>query len=359
MNEFMTGSESTFPVISNLTLSLLEDTGWYGVYNYSFTKTLIWGYKRNCDFATKSCQSWDYTDTDMGYQCTANSPEFQCTFDFRSIGRCNIKFTDQLSDFCTYYREDEFGRCDNPDDSDKYIKTDAGESRDAESRCLYSSLLKINENVDIVQIPQNFDFRCYKTKCKSSQQLMVGIKYQNEYVYYECPLDGGELTIIGYGGKMKCIKNMALSTCAGAKDESNLWPTISNVAPIRNKPGSIITITGTNFTEPMRVIIRGISKNVVTNSPTQIVAQLPSEDAWSTFSDLFERKEAVIVIDSQNRTGVRIDSVIVDLDFGQSLGRAISKNPGWAALIIGGSIAILVGIFCLIYCCCCSGNKKK
>jgi hypothetical protein len=42
MNEYMTGTASRNPVFSELTLSVLEDTGWYRA-NYSLAGQLLWG----------------------------------------------------------------------------------------------------------------------------------------------------------------------------------------------------------------------------------------------------------------------------------------------------------------------------
>ena len=53
-NEAMTGTDSTNPVFSRITLALLEDSGWY-IPDYDKAQPLSWGAGAGCDFATKSC----------------------------------------------------------------------------------------------------------------------------------------------------------------------------------------------------------------------------------------------------------------------------------------------------------------
>lgn len=57
-NRDMTGSASVNPVFSGLTLSLLEDSGWYRV-NYSVADPLFWGRGQGCNFVAQACSTWD------------------------------------------------------------------------------------------------------------------------------------------------------------------------------------------------------------------------------------------------------------------------------------------------------------
>ncbi|CAF3448418.1 unnamed protein product, partial [Rotaria socialis] len=56
-HEIMTGTYTQESVISNLTLALLEDSGWYDV-SYAFGKPLLWGRNLGCDFVKTSCKEW-------------------------------------------------------------------------------------------------------------------------------------------------------------------------------------------------------------------------------------------------------------------------------------------------------------
>lgn len=56
-NEAMTGTHTQNPIISNITLALMEDTGWY-IANYSMAEPMSWGKGLGCDFVMKSCKEW-------------------------------------------------------------------------------------------------------------------------------------------------------------------------------------------------------------------------------------------------------------------------------------------------------------
>ena len=56
-NEAMTGVHTQNPVYSNMTLALLEDSGWYRP-DYSVAGVVQFGAGLGCEFATKSCKSW-------------------------------------------------------------------------------------------------------------------------------------------------------------------------------------------------------------------------------------------------------------------------------------------------------------
>lgn len=56
-NEAMTGTHTHNPIISRLTLALMEDTGWYKP-NYSMAAPMSWGKGLGCDFCMKSCKEW-------------------------------------------------------------------------------------------------------------------------------------------------------------------------------------------------------------------------------------------------------------------------------------------------------------
>lgn len=55
--EAMSGTHSSRPVFSRITLALMEDTGWYKA-NYEMASDLSWGKNLGCDFVMKSCKSW-------------------------------------------------------------------------------------------------------------------------------------------------------------------------------------------------------------------------------------------------------------------------------------------------------------
>ncbi len=53
----MTSSLGSKPVISRITLALLEDSGWY-LPDYSYASKLSWGFHQGCHFASSNCKNW-------------------------------------------------------------------------------------------------------------------------------------------------------------------------------------------------------------------------------------------------------------------------------------------------------------
>lgn len=115
-NEIMTGIIEKNFVLTNLTMSLLDDSGFY-VTNRSYAEDLIWGKGQGCTFATAKCDQWVVDDA---YFCL--DPNLRtCSYDRIGKGRCNIVkhdhvipsqyqyFTDPsagghmiISDYCPY-----------------------------------------------------------------------------------------------------------------------------------------------------------------------------------------------------------------------------------------------------------------
>jgi hypothetical protein len=155
MNEYMTGTASRNPVFSELTLALLEDTGWY-VANYSLAGQLLWGQGMGCNFTNQSCDKWPTSYN--GYFCTSNGKEI-CTSDYQAKGSCEISsatnvpsiyqyFSDpseigsiDLPDYCPVTWGYDNGWCFDPASVTEGI-VDMGESFTQNSRCFTASLAK-------------------------------------------------------------------------------------------------------------------------------------------------------------------------------------------------------------------------
>ncbi|GAM18021.1 hypothetical protein SAMD00019534_011960 [Acytostelium subglobosum LB1] len=61
--ELMLGYAQTVAPLTNMTISLLVDSGWYTVYNATGISRYLFGLDKGCDFAMKPCsaQTWNYT----------------------------------------------------------------------------------------------------------------------------------------------------------------------------------------------------------------------------------------------------------------------------------------------------------
>jgi hypothetical protein len=94
-DEVMTGlaSGSGRSVLSNLTLALMEDSGWYKP-DYSFAGYLGFGENAGCDFVENKCRS-DASDTSK-YYCSQQD-DVSCTFNGFALGKCEVN---PLADGC-------------------------------------------------------------------------------------------------------------------------------------------------------------------------------------------------------------------------------------------------------------------
>eukprot|EP01132_Coremiostelium_polycephalum_P010756 gene10756-13165_t len=84
-DEMMTGYVSPLLKLSNLTLGLLYDTGWYSI-NYSYGEAIYWGRDLGCD-GLNDCnpKSWNHP----GYFCTINNKK-SCTVGRYGKGVCRV-----------------------------------------------------------------------------------------------------------------------------------------------------------------------------------------------------------------------------------------------------------------------------
>lgn len=109
-NEFMTGTYTQNPVISRISLALMEDTGWYSV-KYWKAGDLEWGQNLGCDFVTKSCYEWIETrmrrQQDIHPFCTApNRGEIvtDCSRNRNAVAICNLsEFPVDLPEIYQYF----------------------------------------------------------------------------------------------------------------------------------------------------------------------------------------------------------------------------------------------------------------
>ncbi|XP_052065057.1 leishmanolysin-like peptidase [Mytilus californianus] len=96
-NEAMTGTYTQNPVISRITLALMEDTGWYRA-NYFGEQHLDWGKGLGCDFVKKSCLDWIHTQRarhgDIHPFCDTVRQgvlKTECTRNRNAVAFCNLQ----------------------------------------------------------------------------------------------------------------------------------------------------------------------------------------------------------------------------------------------------------------------------
>ncbi|KAK3283572.1 hypothetical protein CYMTET_8734 [Cymbomonas tetramitiformis] len=116
-------------IMSNVTLALLEDSGWY-LPAYDLGMYQGFGAEAGCEFATAVCNN---TDPFNRFFCMGKaSQEWVCSWDHREIGRCT---NDSLMDGCPYVWPYASHQCFDPaDTSDTAVAR--GQSYGYHSRCL-------------------------------------------------------------------------------------------------------------------------------------------------------------------------------------------------------------------------------
>ncbi|XP_065185698.1 leishmanolysin-like peptidase [Sycon ciliatum] len=100
-NEVLTGVTTSEYIFSNLTMSLMEDSGWYDA-NTSLAEPLILGEGLGCDFVRTSCRAWmtskESQNLDISPYCketTNTGHSLRCEPERRAVALCSLRQYDQ------------------------------------------------------------------------------------------------------------------------------------------------------------------------------------------------------------------------------------------------------------------------
>ena len=118
-DELMAPSNSLSSMISNVSLSILEASGWYSPKYELITEDNYWGKDKGCDFFFKTCLN----NTNFDEFCDIKSNKTHCTFDHLAEGicfknkeinyNCAIvnQFYDKICDRSSINNKDQINRC--------------------------------------------------------------------------------------------------------------------------------------------------------------------------------------------------------------------------------------------------------
>lgn len=217
-NEAMTGTHTQNPIISRITLALMEDTGWYRA-NYSMAEPMSWGKGLGCDFVMNSCKEWiarSHRGLSIHPFCTKlkrDPLQTECTDDRSSVALCNLVNHEQtlpkvyqnfdtiehvtsgeegnyggsvsLADYCPYIQEFTWrsknvivrgSHCQYEDNNPKADKNFALEHYGKESRC-FDHTNKMWEERSCSQMRQwqHWGSGCYRYQCEGGRlHILVG-----------------------------------------------------------------------------------------------------------------------------------------------------------------------------------------
>jgi hypothetical protein len=213
LGDIMISTDFQEKVISDITLALFEDTGFYKV-NYYTGGLFKFGKNKGCDFLSKSCIINEYSQ--FNEFCEKES-EPKCSYSRSIKSSCYIHdYTNELSKEYQYFSNPKRGGffaadyCPVPfeshpsnyyypkhcligksDDSNIY-----GEKLGSNSFCFISSLLPNNSESSV-----STNAICYEVECDSINKKII-VKIDSNKII--CPTEGGIIYPDGFKGSLEC-----------------------------------------------------------------------------------------------------------------------------------------------------------
>ena len=213
LGDIMISTDFQEKVISDITLALFEDTGFYKV-NYYTGGLFKFGKNKGCDFLNESCIINGYSQ--FNEFCEKES-EPKCSYSRSIKSSCYIHdYTNELSSEYQYFSNPKRGGffaadyCPVPfeshpsnyyypkhcligksDDSNVY-----GEKLGNNSFCFISSLLPNNSESSV-----RTNAICYEVECDSINKEII-VKIDSNKII--CPTEGGTIYPDGFKGSLEC-----------------------------------------------------------------------------------------------------------------------------------------------------------
>ena len=222
LGDFMISTDHPENVISDITLALFEDSGWYEV-NYYTGGLFRFGKDQGCEFLNTTCLTsgksnfeWEFCDKDDEKICSSNN---------LNRGYCYIKNYDyelesyyqyfddkkmgglEYIEFCpaakNYYSEDYFAyNCvyGEKNKNEELYPTSLGFSISENSICIQSSLVKSSDSTLTIYNGRKRTM-CHEISCDYENETFT-VNIGDSTI--ECPTEGGEMEVEGYNGTIKC-----------------------------------------------------------------------------------------------------------------------------------------------------------
>ncbi len=218
LTDYMIGFDYSEIVISEISLALLEDSGWYKI-NYYTGGLYRHGKGEGCDFLYNKCVTKGKVNFKKEF-CVKNGQQ-KCTSGHLSRGKCYMKrYYSGFESYYQYYDDPLYGGvkytdyCPIPEDQyylfyyNNFCDSNSrrsnypnefGEKYGEKSICIESSLVPNN----MVNSGFNDDIRvmCHEIKCDFKSKIFL-IYLGNNYV--KCPGQYKEVNVDGYSGSIFC-----------------------------------------------------------------------------------------------------------------------------------------------------------
>ena len=263
-------TEAIYPeeqVISEFTLALLEDTGYYKA-NYYTGGLMQFGKHKGCEFLDEKCLvetqlkfkneffiNIPQNGFDPGCSSGRQSRAYHAIYTYNSIPDKFKYFSEgnlggrESADYCPVSQEDSveskddyyFGHCstkgssnygskvpyiDVIDDTNINLSSITREKFSENSFCVLSSL--ISKQIENYQTySQKIHAICYQMHC-SKKSLTIQIN--NDYIV--CPRAGGKITVLNYEGYLFCPDYYLI--CSGTELCNNMFDCVEKESSLKN-----------------------------------------------------------------------------------------------------------------------------
>jgi hypothetical protein len=224
LTDYMTSILYDEMAISDITLALFEDSGWYKVKYYT-GGLFRYGKNQGCDFLNSYCVNGDVSKYKNDFCITEETT--MCTPGRTHRAMCGLTtYPRELEVYYRYFTNSRKGGYLSQVDYCPVARTNSSYSRTffyqghcnygetelypeslrykmgENSICLMSSLTPKNDE-NLKDYPSSFRALCYKVDCyNNSGERSVRIYIGNNVIY--CPVSGGVQTLDGYNGYILC-----------------------------------------------------------------------------------------------------------------------------------------------------------
>ena len=225
LGDYMISSDYEEIVISDITLALFEDSGWYTV-NYYTGGLFKFGKGMGCNFINDKCIEKESTKFHNDFCVSAGKP--RCSSSRTNKGICYLvdykiiisessyryfnsatRGGFETADYCPvtiakpvdkYYYENSCSIGANTDEN-------FPDTLSSESFCVLSSLTPFNKKDELADFRGKFRAQCLKVECKVTEDednMKFARFYYDKEKYVDCPPGGGKVTVEDYEGYFMC-----------------------------------------------------------------------------------------------------------------------------------------------------------
>ena len=207
--ELMVGVQAGRSEVTNLTLALLQDTGWYHI-DYAKSAFGRYGHREGCSFVNGECSALK-TDFPKYYCSAAEKETSQCTADHMAFGFCHDS---NLGDTCTTIKAYSNGHCwDASFNSESRQRF--GENHGLGSRCFEAPADEVRvQEGNLIYTSTIAGAGCFQTQCQDSK-LYIGIGGS----YRECP--AGQF--VNFADIDSKYQSGRIGPCPSAEDVCPYW----------------------------------------------------------------------------------------------------------------------------------------